>query len=328
MSESMKRTFLVSLGLMFLIVGGALASPARITLHLPPKASGTTPSDVERVARIQRAVDQLAGAIGERNDQRADSLFAAQAWCTAELQAAGLTPSAVRVGPVASNIIGERGEVGGRPIVIVGAHLDTAVGTPGADDNASGVAAVLELARNASLGGGAHHIRYVLFAHEEPPHFQTDMMGSRRYARELHETGAVVAAMYSIESVGYYSDESGSQSWPAGLGFIMPRKGNFVMFVANPSSSRLLQDSLRRFRAASTLLSVGAAVPGALPGVDWSDHAEFWRLDMPALMVTDMPTYRNPNYHRPTDTPDNVSAAKIAAVVDGMEAVLKGFDAP
>lgn len=322
----MKRTLLVSLGLMFLIVAGALASPARITLHLPAKASGSAAPTAERVARIQRTIDELAGGIGERNDQRADALFAAETWCAAELQSAGLTPSAVRVGPVASNIVGERGEMGGRPLVIVGAHLDTAVGTPGADDNASGVAVLLELARNANLGGGAHHIRYVLFAHEEPPHFQTDEMGSRRYARELHETGAVVAAMYSIESVGYYSDEPGSQSWPMGLGFIMPTKANFVMFVANPASSRLLQDSLRRFRAASTLLSVGAAVPGALPGVDWSDHAEFWRFDMPAVMVTDMPTYRNPNYHRPTDIPSNVDAAKIAAVADGMEAVLKGFD--
>ena len=324
----MKRTLLVSLGLLLLIVGGALASPARITLHLPPRASGTTPPDAGRVARIQGTIDQLAGAIGERNDTRPEALVAAQSWCSAEFQAAGLTVTAARVGDIASNIFAERGDAGTRPVVIVAAHLDTAIGAPGADDNASGVSAVLELARNVNLGGGAHHLRYVLFAHEEPPHFQTDTMGSRQYATQLAAQGAPIAAMYSLDSIGYYSDDADSQKWPIGLGIIMPRKGNFILFVTNPASSRLLQDSLRRFREASTVLSVGASVPGALPGVDWSDHAEFWRFEMPGVMVTDMPPHRNPNYHQGGDVPATIDAVRIAAVVDGMEAVLKGFDAP
>lgn len=318
----MRRTLSLGLLILLFICAGALASPARITLHIPPTASGTTPPSAERVARIERDIHKLAVEIGERNHERPAALAAAEAWAITELEAAGLQVVVEDIDGVGHNLVAERGSPGDREIIEVGAHLDTAPGTPGADDNASGVAALLELARNQTLGS-RQAIRFVVYGNEEPPFFQTDRMGSRQHVRALRARGDRVVGAWVLESVGYYDEAARSQHWPPGFDLFMPHRADFVMFVGNPSSWRLLQTGILAFRKASTLPSVGASVPGSIEGVDWSDHAEYWREDIPAVMVTDMPPLRNPHYHEPTDLPDRVDAKRVAAVVDGLEAVLR-----
>ncbi|GDX82029.1 hypothetical protein LBMAG42_38400 [Deltaproteobacteria bacterium] len=312
---------LTGLGILGFICAAALASPTRITLHIPAAAGGTTPPSAERIARITRDIHVLAEQIGARNQDHPEALARAEAWAIAELEAAGLTVRVQDIDGVAHNLIAERAPPGGRDILVVGAHLDTCGETPGADDNASGVAVLLELARNPALGS-EHALRFVIYGNEEPPYFQTERMGSRVHANSVLASGEPVVGAWVLESVGVYSDAKGSQRWPAGLGLIMPGKADFVMMVTNPSSSDLLQEGLRRFRAASTLPSIGASVPGAIQGVDWSDHAEYWRVGLPAVMVTDMPPFRNVNYHEVGDTPEKLDPSRIAAVVDGMEGVL------
>jgi hypothetical protein len=321
MTASMRRTLWLGAGLLIVICGGALASPARITLHIPPRAAGKVPPSPERIARVAADVRHLAVDLGPRNLDHPDTLAAAEAWARRELEAAGLTVAVEAVDGHAHNLVATRAPPAGR-FVEVGAHLDTCGATPGADDNASGVAALLELARDPAVGR-AVPVRFVLYGNEEPPYFQTARMGSRVHAANLRAAGEDVAAAWVIESVGYYDDAPGTQRWPLGLGLVMPTTANFVGLVANPRSSGLLQEGLRRFRAASTLPSVGASVPGALPGADYSDHAEYWRVGIPAVMVTDMPIYRNPHYHAVTDVPEHVDAPRVAAVVDGLVGVLR-----
>ena len=189
----MRRTLSLGLLILLFICAGALASPARITLHIPPMASGTTPPSAERVARIERDIHKLAVEIGERNHERPAALAAAEAWAITELEAAGLQVVVEDIDGVGHNLVAERGSPGDREIIEVGAHLDTAPGTPGADDNASGVAALLELARNPTLGS-RQAIRFVVYGNEEPPFFQTDRMGSRQHVRALRARGDRVVA--------------------------------------------------------------------------------------------------------------------------------------
>ena len=319
---TMRRTLLTGLGILVFICGAALASPARITLHIPARARGTEAPAPERVERIRRDIEHLSVTIGERNHRTPMALAAAEAWARAELEAAGLVVSVQEIDGVGHNLIAERTPPGERDIVVVGAHLDTAQGTPGADDNASGVAALLELARNPDLGS-RQALRYVIYGNEEPPYFQTDQMGSRIHAQSVQARGERVVGAWVLESIGYYSDAPGSQKWPLMFGLFMPATANFVLLVGNPASSDLVQSGIRQFRERSTLPSVGASIPGSIEGVDWSDHAEYWRVGIPAVMVTDMPPLRNPHYHEPTDLPSVIDPARVAAVVDGMESVLR-----
>ncbi|MSQ03542.1 MAG: M28 family peptidase [Myxococcales bacterium] len=319
---TMRRTLLTGLGILVFICGAALASPSRITLHIPARTGGTEAPAPDRIERIRRDIEHLSVTIGERNHRTPAALAAAEAWATGELESAGLAVSVQDIDGVGHNLIAERAPAGERDIVVVGAHLDTAVGTPGADDNASGVAALLELARNPALGS-RQAIRYVVYGNEEPPYFQTEQMGSRIHARSVQAGGDRVVGAWILESIGYYSDAPHSQSWPLMFGLLMPTTANFVLLVGNPASADLVQDGIRKFRERSTLPSVGASVPGSIQGVDWSDHAEYWRVGLPAVMVTDMPPLRNPHYHEATDLPGVIEPARVAAVVDGMESVLR-----
>ncbi len=318
----MRRTLGLGLVILLFICAGALASPARITLHIPPRAEGTTAPTPDRVERIRRDIDLLAVQIGERNHDKPEALARAEAWVKGELEAAGLTVEVEDIDGVGHNLVAQRGSPGERDILEVGAHLDTAPGTPGADDNASGVAALLELARNPALGE-RRALRFVVYGNEEPPFFQTAAMGSRRHVQAFRERGDRVVGAWVLESIGYYDAAKGSQRWPPMLGVFMPTTADFVMFVGNPASWRLLQDGLLAFRKHSTLLAAGASVPGSIEGVDWSDHAEYWREGLPAVMITDMPPLRNPHYHEASDLPGVVDPARIAAVVDGLEGALR-----
>jgi len=202
--------------------------------------------------------------------------------------------------------------------VIVGAHYDSVKGTVGANDNGSGVAAVLEIARMMRQMKPRRTVRFVLFVNEEPPYFQTDQMGSLVYARQLRKEGVPVAAMISLETIGYYSDEPGSQKYPPVLNLFYSNKGNFIGFVGNLESRTLVRDSIRDFRQSTSFPSEGVAAPSKWLGIGWSDHWSFWQADYPGIMITDTAPFRYPYYHTPRDTMDKINFEKTARVVEGI----------
>ena len=208
-------------------------------------------------------------------------------------------------------------------IVIVGAHYDSVAGAVGANDNGSGVAAVLELARLLHGSQPARTLRFVAFVNEEPPFAHSDAMGSRQYARRSKSRGENVVAMLSLETIGYYSDTPGSQRYPFPLSLFYPSTGNFVAFVSNLGSRPLLHAAIAGFRRHAGFPSEGVAAPASIPGVDWSDHWSFWQEGWPALMVTDTAPYRYPHYHTMQDTPDKVDYERTARVVTGLHGMLR-----
>jgi len=269
-------------------------------------------------------VDELAGRIGERNVTRPKALEDAARHLEKTFEGFGLQArrQGFRVGSVeCSNI--EVEIAGGSEIVVVGAHYDSVIGAPGANDNASGVAALLALSRAFAKSRPKRTLRFVAFVNEEPPHFQTDDMGSLRYARRSRERGEQIVAMLSLETMGCYSDLEGSQSYPPPIGLFYPSTGNFIRFVSNPGSRRLLHDVVGNFRSHTEFPSEGAALPSILPGIGWSDHWSFWQAGYPAVMVTDTAPFRYPHYHTASDTPDKVDYPKLARVVAGIERVVR-----
>jgi Zn-dependent M28 family amino/carboxypeptidase len=207
-------------------------------------------------------------------------------------------------------------------IIVVGAHYDSVVGAVGANDNGSGVAAVLELARLLREAKPARTLRLVAFVNEEPPFFKTNQMGSWIYSRRAKERRENIVAMLSLETIGYYSDRPGSQHYPFPLGLFYPSTGNFIAFVSDLSSRALLHQVLASFRRHAEIPSESVAAPAFIPGVDWSDHWSFWKEGYPALMVTDTAPYRYPHYHTAQDTPDKVDYERTARVVTGLQRML------
>jgi hypothetical protein len=281
-------------------------------------------SDGEKVLRAELAADvkALAGDIGERNLNRYPKLLATADFIEASLTRAGLTPrrdSYELRGRSCHNL--EVEIRGARPeILVVGAHYDSVSGSPGANDNASGVAGLLALARRFAGKPCGQTLRFVAFVNEEPPYFQTEEMGSLVYAKRCKERGDKIAAMISLETIGYFSDAPGSQKYPsAGLGLFYPSKGNFIGFAGNTRSRALLRAAVSAFKKEQKLPCEGAALPTAVPGIGWSDQWSFWECGYPAIMVTDTAPFRYPHYHSSTDTPDKLDYDRFALVVSGME---------
>jgi Zn-dependent M28 family amino/carboxypeptidase len=268
-----------------------------------------------------------AVASREHNFLKVAELEAAARYIEKALAGSGLTVATQHFvsGPAeVRNIEVEiRGGARASEIVIVGAHYDSVLGAPGANDNGSGVAAVIELARLFAAEKPARTLRLVEFVNEEPPFYHTDAMGSRRYARRSKERGENILAMLSLETIGYYSDLPGSQRYPFPLGLFYPSTGNFIAFVSNLTSRALLHETLASFRRHAGIPSEGVAAPAFIPGVDWSDHWSFWREGWPALMVTDTAPYRYPHYHSAQDTPDKVDYERLARVVTGLHGMLR-----
>ena len=193
---------------------------------------------------------------------------------------------------------------------------------PAANDNGTGVAALLVLARRLKGSSLKRTVRFVAFANEEPPHFQTDAMGSLVYARACKTAGDNVVAMLSLETMGYFSDDAGSQAYPFPLSVFYPDVGNFIGFVGDLSSRALVHEVIGLFRRGVDFPSEGAALPASIPGVGWSDHWSFWQVGFPAVMITDTAPFRYPHYHTPEDTPDKVDFARLAHVVVGLDGVI------
>jgi len=209
--------------------------------------------------------------------------------------------------------------------IVVGAHYDSAPGAPGANDNGSGAAAVIELARLLGdlKGTATRRIRLVLFVNEEPPYFRTQEMGSWQYANALAQRQEHVVAMYSLETIGYYADQPGSQRYPSPFNLIFPDRGDFLAFVGTLGARPLVRASIGSFRAHTQFPTIGGVAPASIPGIDWSDHWAFTEHGFPAIMLTDTAPFRYPYYHTALDTPDKVDVDRLARVVKGIERMVR-----
>jgi Zn-dependent M28 family amino/carboxypeptidase len=271
--------------------------------------------------RLRDHVRHLAYAIGPRNLQQYAGLQLAEHYIRSKFAQAGYSPARQAFpayGRDVANIEAERPAPVAASIVVVGAHYDTVSGCPGADDNASGVAVLLELAREyASRVPVRATVRFVAFVNEEPPHFRTDTMGSLVYAREAASRGDRIEAMLSLESMGYYSDEAGSQQYPPPFSLFFPDRGNFLAMVSNFRSTSLLLTARAAFKSATSLPVIASPAPEGIAGVSWSDHWSFWRQGVRAIMLTDTVPFRNPHYHTPGDTPDTLDYRRLADAFAG-----------
>ncbi len=292
---------------------------------LPPLSAAQS----ELANRLSEHVRYLSVTIGERSTRRTGSLQATTDYLRSSLVQAGYTVSEQTYtvdGNAATNLEAELpGSDRASGLVVLGAHCDSVLGTVGANDNATGVAATLELARLLKGTRLRRTIRFVFFVNEEPPYFKTESMGSLVYARQLRRDGVPISAMISLETIGYYSDAAGSQKYPALLSLFYPSRGNFIGFVGNSESRDLVRRATRRFSESAPFPSEGVAAPATLPGVGWSDHWSFWQQGYPAIMITDTAVFRYPYYHTPLDTPEKVDFEKMARVVDGVRSVVSAL---
>lgn len=289
-------------------------------------------TDAERTlaTALEADVTALAVEIGERHAGRFhyDNLRKAEALLTERLKAAGYEVEReafeARGRTVANLVVERRGTTNPDEIVIIGAHYDSAEETPGANDNGTGVAATLALARAFAFRQPARTLRFVLFANEEMPWFQTDAMGSLVHARRCRRNDEQVAVMLSLETIGYYDDEPDSQSFASfpPLRLLYPDTGNFIAFIGNVESGPFVRRAVGAFRETTRFPAYGCAIPDVVEGVGWSDHWAFWQEGYPGVMVTDTAVFRYPYYHDPEDTPDKLDFTRIARVVAGLEHVV------
>lgn len=291
---------------------------------LPPLTEG----EKALVKALGDDVETLATEIGERNVSRFryDELMAAQKFLEKSLADSGYKVERqiykVRGVDVANVIAEIAGGDKKDEVVVIGGHYDTVSGCPGANDNGSGAAATLALARAFAKQRPARTLRFALFVNEEMPWFQTADMGSLVYARRCKERKENIVAMLSLETIGYYSDKEESQKFPPLFDLIYPHTGNFIAFIGNVESGPLAQQVVGRFRETTKFPAHGCAVPENIPGVGWSDQWSFWQMGYPGLIVTDTAPFRYPHYHQPQDTPDKIDFERMARVVAGMERVV------
>lgn len=284
--------------------------PARLAAHVRQIASSehntSTPAALEKAALYLEATLAAQGYAVRRDEYTYDGR-----------RVRNLEVSIANIAP------------GKRPdhVYIVGAHYDSAPGTPGANDNGSGTAAVLELARmfKGVVPVPGNELRFVLFVNEEPPYFGGEGMGSRHHARALKAGGQHVEAALILETIGYYSNARNSQRYPPGVSAFYPDQGNFIAFVGTLGSSGLVRKTVAAFRKASTFPAESLAAPSFVKGVTWSDHTSYNKEGYDAIMITDTATMRYPHYHRGTDTPDKLDYASMSKVVEGMASVIQGM---
>jgi hypothetical protein len=314
-----------------------------VFLRMPGGSYDGAPPDVAELGgRLRADVEQLADKIGPRSLSDYAGLQRAADFLEASFRAMGYEVSRDEYqapdgliddkawpgarGQVYSNIVAERKgcEFPGQ-IVVTGAHYDSVSVSRcrGANDNASGVAGTLALARFFTGEKSKRTLRFVAFVNEEPPFFHTEGMGSLVYARRCKERKENITAMFCLETIGCFFEEEGSQSYPPPLQFVYPSKGNFIAFVGNLSSVGLLRNSVSVFKRSCPLPAEGGAVPGFIMGSNWSDHWSFWKNGYKALMITDTAPFRYPYYHQGNDNADKLNYDKMARLIKGLQAVLK-----
>jgi hypothetical protein len=313
-----------------LIILGILISGGWLTMIQMPGESyrGELPPLTQKELALrdalQRDIEKLGSEIGERNFLHYKELMAAADFLEASFAQAGYKVQ--RQGYTIDNQTYYNLEVEipgtqrANEIVIIGGHYDSVSGSPGANDNGTGAAATLELARLFAGKKPQRTLRFVEFVNEEPPFFFSEGMGSLVYASRCKQRSEKIVAMLSLETIGYYSDKIGSQKYPLPeLSSIYPLQGNFISFIGNVASGSLVKDAIASFRRHSKFPSEGTALPNEITGVSWSDQWSFWQQGYPGIMVTDTAPFRYPYYHTSNDTPDKVNYESLARVVAGLE---------
>jgi hypothetical protein len=274
---------------------------------------------------LKTHVETLAVAIGERNVFVTGSLDRAARYIRGVWEQQGYEvseqPYTVHQTRCVNLEVTRAGRDAPNEFILLGAHYDSVIGSPGANDNASGVAALLEISRQFAALQPARSVRFVAFVNEEPPFFQTDQQGSVVYARAARQRDDHIRVMLSLETIGYYSDQPGSQHYPPLFSFFYPNRGNFIAFVSDLKSRPWLLRAVAAFRGHSDFPVECVATFRKIPGVDWSDHGSFWREGYPALMVTDTAPYRYPHYHSDEDLPAHVKFPALREVTTGLTGV-------
>ena len=283
-------------------------------------------------SQLRLHVDRLAGLIGPRYLQKPKTITATIGYIEGQWAGMGYTSSREcydALGDQATNIVVEQpGSKRSSEIILLGAHYDTVYSTPGADDNASAIAVLLEVGRLLREHQSNRTIRYVAFACEEPPYFNLDTMGSQHHARRSRLRGDKIRGMLCLEMVGYYSDVANSQKVPPlipmWLRRFFPHRGNFLAAVGNMPSWKLCWRFRRGFkRGARSMPLFSICLPEKINEIRLSDNSSFWDQGYPALMLTDTSFLRNPNYHRATDTPDTLDYQRMTEVTLGVASALR-----
>jgi hypothetical protein len=276
-------------------------------------------------ARLETHVRALSESFVPRDDAHPENLDRCAAYIRREFESAH---ARVSEQPFSTGIKTYRNVIAHfgpetKEVIVVGAHYDTAGPLPGADDNASGVAGLLELARllgNAQLPVRVELVAYTL---EEPPFFRSEQMGSAVHAKALKQNGAVVRVMFSLEMIGYFSDAPDSQRFPnLALSLLYPSEGNFISVIGEMGAGTLVRRIKRSMAEATPLPVYSINAPRFIPGVDFSDHLNYWREGFPAVMITDTAFYRNANYHTIADTPEKLDYRRMSHVVEGVYAAV------
>ncbi len=302
----------------------------------PARLEATVRTLVEKwgQATFLRNPDAGSPAEAERVAQKSslspfsDRLDATAAWLMAELGPSATEQTWQVDGRTYRNVSALFGPASAERVV-VGAHYDTCEGLPGADDNTSGVAGALELARLFAASPPPAQVEVVFWSLEEPPFFRTPNMGSVVHAAALAKQGVRVKAMLSLEMIGYFSDAPGSQHFPIGaLGLVYPTTASYVAVVGDLGQLGLARAVKRAMAGASDLPVASINAPKVIPGVDWSDHRSYWAQGWPAVMITDTALNRNANYHLATDTPDTLDYARMAKVVAGAHSAIWALTTP
>ncbi len=301
--------------------------PVRFVSMLRERPDVKGAEDKELTENLKRHVRVLSQDIGERNFMQYQNLERAADYISEEFKNYGYEPEeqiySLEGKPYRNIIATKKGEILSDKIIIVCSHYDSVMGSPGADDNASGVSGLLELARALSKENVNQTTRFIAFTNEEPPLFMTKDMGSFRYAQEAKRKGDNILGVVCLESIGYYSDKKGAQSYPLALSPFYPNKGNFIALVSNFHSRRLLKRIVREFKEVSSFSIEYLIAPAILaPAISFSDHWSFWKFGYRAVMITDTAFYRTPYYHTPQDTFEKLNYASMAELVKAFYRVL------
>jgi len=331
MNTELIKTVLGHAAVIAILIAALLVGFYYYGIRMPGKSYEGPLLDLSRESqllrdRLSEHVEVLATEIGERNANKPEKLEQAADYIEQQFSSFGYVPK--------SEIINEKGQrnivvdLYGKQnrnrILVIGAHYDTTWSTPGADDNASGVAGLLEIARAFHNKQLPITVRFVAFVNEEFPWYGTNDMGSLYHATHARESNEDIAGMFSLEMLGFYSDERRSQYYPRIIRHFYPRRGNFIAFVSNILSRPLLTDAISVFRAQTEFPSQGLAAPRWLvPAIRRSDHASFWINGYQAIMITDTANYRNYSYHNIGDKHDTLDYDRMTRVVEGLMKMLE-----
>lgn len=294
--------------------------------------------------RLRAHVKHLSVDLYPRSFDRFKNIRLAAEYVEQEFRGAGANVSIQEVvvqEATYRNVIARFGPASG-PLLVIGAHYDShgdasegarhpqgyslETHTPGADDNASGVAGLIELARLLSRNPPRRPVELVAYTLEEPPHFRTEDMGSVWHARSLAETKRPVELMLSLEMIGYFSDEMGSQHYPLpGMNLLYPAQGNFIALVGRVGDFQAIRKAKSLMSGATALPVRSINAPSVIQGIDFSDHRSYWAEGFPALMVTDTAFYRNTSYHQAGDTYEKLDYPRMAKVVQAVYAIAQDY---